>query len=182
MASEPVERFAAEADNARARVASTIDAIQDRLDPRRLFGDTLERVSSGSAQLFGQVRQNAGSVVRSHPLAIGAAIAAVGVALLARSSLAKARVDLGDEYGNYTDYDDGFGYVDPVPTASAAAPVARQRLGVAADRAREIAANAGSSIESNPIVSIVLGLAAGAILGALFPATEAERNFLAGKD
>jgi hypothetical protein len=164
MASEPVERFAAEADSARARVASTIDAIQDRLDPRRLFGDTLERVSSGSAQLFGQVRQNAGSVVRSHPLAIGAAIAAV------------------DEYGNYTDYDDGFGYVDPVPTASAAAPVARQRLGVAADRAREIAANAGSSIESNPIVSIVLGLAAGAILGALFPATEAERNFLAGKD
>ncbi len=183
MASEPVERFAAEADSARERVATTIDAIQERLDPRRILGETLDRLSGGGAQLFGTVRDNAGTAMRRHPLAIGAAVAAVGLALLARSSLSKARVDIRDEIGDYTDYDDGFGYVETASEAPADAPTARsssQRLAAGADRARNLAAGASNKVESNPLVSIILGLAAGAALGALFPTTEIERNMLAG--
>ncbi len=183
MASEPVERFAAEADSARERVASTIDAIQERLDPRRIFGDTLDRLSGGGAQLFGQARDSAGTVARRHPLAIAAAVAAVGLALLARSSLSRARVDIRDEMGDYTDYDDGFGYVETAPdgrAADSAARSSRQRFAAGADRARNIAAGAGDKVDSNPLVSLVLGLAAGAALGALFPTTDIERNMLSG--
>ena len=174
MASEPVERIAAEAEDARTRIASTIDEIQDRLDPRRIVGDAVDRVSDSGRQLVGQ----AGAAMRAHPLAIGAAIAAVGLAFLARGKLASATVNLGDDAGDYTDYDDGFGFVEtqPVPLYDDAEDDGD--TAGAADRARVLAAKAGDSVEANPFVSIILGLAAGAALGALFPATDAERRVL----
>lgn len=194
MAAEPVERFAAEAEDARTRITSTIDEIQERLDPRRIVGDAVDRVSGGGMQLIGQARDMA----RAHPLAVGAAIAAVGLAMLARNKLANATVNLGDDLGDYTDYDDGFGFAESQPTRlyfdedggeedEAPPQSARlQRLQLrqrrvearAKARAGEIAARAGDSIDSNPIGAIIAGLAAGAALGALFPATEAERRAL----
>lgn len=161
MASEPVEQMAAEADVARGRVADTIDALQDRLDPRRLVGDAAERVQNSGRALF----DRAGATVKSHPIAIGAAIAAIGVALLARQRLAGARVDLGDEFADYTDYDDGFGFPDAADAAPAA-PLTASRAPVAEEA------------EANPLVSILIGLAAGAALGALLPTSETERRSL----
>ena len=182
MAAESVERFTAEAEDARTRIASTIDEIQDRLDPRRMLNDAVERVSGGGVHLFGQLKDGA----RAHPLAIAAAVAAIGIAVLARNKLANARVDLGEVTGDYTDYDDDYGAVTARPEAlygdeydsdalaqqgglAAAGTAARARAGA-------VAARAEASVTSNPLVSIVLGLAAGAALGALFPATEAERR------
>ncbi len=173
MGSEPVGDIAAEAEDARLRIASTIDDIQDRLDPRRIMSEAVERVTGTSRQLI----SDAGSAARAHPLAIGAGVLAIGLALLARNKLAKATVNLGDDLGEYTDYDDGFGFAEQRPSRlyadedgdePAEAPVAKPNL----------AERAGGTVEANPIVSVVLGLAAGAALGALFPSTEAERRAL----
>ncbi len=170
MGSEPVERIAAEAEDARTRIAGTIDEIQDRLDPRRIVGDAVERVTGTSMQFLGK----AGTTARAHPVAIGAAVAAVGLALLARNKLSKATVNLGDDFGDYTDYDDGFGFAETRPTR-----LYDDEDGETAEApARAALDRASAGVDSNPIVAIVLGLAAGAALGALFPATEAERRVL----
>jgi ElaB/YqjD/DUF883 family membrane-anchored ribosome-binding protein len=182
MASEPVERLAAEADEARGRVAATIDAIQDRLSPSRLISDAVEKVSNGSRGLIQDLGGNARGAMQKHPLAIGAAVAAVGLALMARRSLANARVDLGDDQTDYTDYDDGFGAADTADDSAAtddiASPGAAARLRAGTARARTLAASAADNVEANPLVSILIGLAAGAALGALFPTTETERRLL----
>lgn len=173
MASEPVERLASESEEARTRIASTIDEIQDRLDPRRIVGDAVDRVSGNSMQVFGVARDAA----RAHPLAIAAAAAAIGLALLARNRLAGAKINLGDGMGDYTDYDDGFGF-DETPSSRRGDDIEDYQVEPVGRPARALAERAGESVESNPIVSILLGLAAGAALGALFPATEAERRAL----
>jgi ElaB/YqjD/DUF883 family membrane-anchored ribosome-binding protein len=173
MASEPVQRIAAEAEDARANIAITLDAIQDRLDPRRIVSDAVERATDTGRQLATQ----ASDALRAHPLALGAAVAAVGVALLARNRLANATVNLGDDLGGYTDYDDGFGFGETKARATGDAEDDDRRLGLAS-RVPEIAARASDGVAANPLVSIVVGLAAGAALGALFPTSEAERRTL----
>jgi hypothetical protein len=78
---------------------------------------------------------------------------------------------MGDELGNYTDYDDGFGFTE----ADAPSPAQPRRVA-----ATETAADTEAEGEAtgNPLVSILIGLAAGAALGAIFPATETERRVL----
>lgn len=165
MGSEPVERLAAESAQARSRIAATIDEIQDRVDPRRIATEAASKAAASSRQAIGAVAETA----RAHPLAIGAGIAAIGLALLARNRLSKAKVNLGDDLGTYTDYDDGYGYDEAAVAVDDDEPVAAKR---------SIIANAGETVEANPMVSIIVGLAAGALLGALFPATEAERKLM----
>jgi hypothetical protein len=157
--SDPVELAAAAADAARDRVTATMDDIQTRLDPRRMVMDTVERVQAGSRALAVQ----AGDAARAHPLALGAAVAALGLALLARNRLANARVDLGDEATDYTDYDDD--YDDATPGRPQAL------VGAVVDDASE-------AVQANPSVAILVGLAAGAALGALLPTSAAERRTL----
>lgn len=174
MASEPVDQIANEAEEARSRIATTIDDIQDKLDPRRILGDVVDRVTGNGRQIVSE----AGTAVRAHPLAIGAVVAAVGVALLARNRLSKATVNLGDDAGDYTDYDDGFGYSSDRPTRLYADEVDVDDDAPPIARAKAPASSSGGRVDANPIVAIVLGLVAGAALGALFPATEAERRAL----
>lgn len=168
MASEPIERLASESEAARARVASTLDEIQNRLDPRRIVEEAVERATGNGLQAIGVVRDAA----RAHPVAIAAAAAAIGLALLARSHLGKAEIDLGDDLADYTDFDDDF---DETPASPRGDDFNYKPSDAAA---RVLAARAGETVESNPLVSILLGLAAGAALGALFPATDAERRVL----
>jgi hypothetical protein len=175
MGSEPVGDIAAEAEEARLRIASTIDDIQDRLDPRRMMSEAVERVTGSSRQLI----SDAGNAARAHPLAIGAGVVAIGIALLARNKLSKATVNLGDDLGEYTDYDDGFGFAEQRPARLYADEGDGDDDGEGPPAARpKLTARASGTVESNPIVSIILGLAAGAALGALFPSTEAERKAL----
>ncbi|MFZ4689046.1 MAG: DUF3618 domain-containing protein [Polymorphobacter sp.] len=178
MASEPVERLASESAQARTRIAATIDEIQDRLDPRRIAAEAVDQVSTSSKQLVDVV----GSTARAHPLAIGAAVAAIGLVLFTRNRLSKARVDLGDDLGDYTDYDDGFVFAETPADAKDVPPARAVRLQARAARlearAQALAGQASETVDSNPVVSIIIGLAAGAALGALFPATEAERRVL----
>ncbi len=180
MASEPVAVLAADAELARTRMGNTIDAIQDRLNPRRIVGEAVERVQGGGVALATQAR----TTLKAHPLAVGAAVAAIGLALLARSKLANAKINLGDNFSSYTDYDDDYGNeaaprggyadeqdddgVDPVDPGLAASR----------RRARDLAAETRDSVSANPLVSIGVGLLAGALLGAIFPSTDAERDLL----
>jgi hypothetical protein len=163
MATGTASRNALPAGDARQRITATIGEIQDRMSPSRLLADGLERVAASSGKFAAGARDAA----RAHPLALGAAAVAVGLALFTRRRLSKARVNLGDDLGDYTDYDDGFGFV--APADDDAAPVARARQPVAAPDKAE---------PGNPVVSILVGLVAGAALGAIFPATDAERRVL----
>jgi hypothetical protein len=165
MATGTASRNALPAGDARQRITATIGEIQDRMSPSRILAEGLERVAASSGQFAAGARDAA----RAHPLALGAAAIAVGVALFTRRRLSKARVDLGDDMGDYTDYDDGFGFAAPVDDD--AAPVARARQPVAAPGKAE-------AEPGNPVVSILIGLLAGAALGAIFPATDAERRVL----
>ena len=152
------------AGDARQRITATIGEIQDRMSPSRILADSLDRVTVSSGKLAVSARDAA----RAHPLALGAAAVAVGVALFARRRLSNARVNLGDDLGNYTDYDDGFGFADkPEGTAP---PVERPR------RLAEVPVETAES--GNPVLSIIIGLVAGAALGAAFPSTDAERRVL----
>jgi ElaB/YqjD/DUF883 family membrane-anchored ribosome-binding protein len=160
MASNPVDQAVAAADDARNRVTATMDDIQNRLDPRRILEDTVSRVQTGSKALATQ----AGEVAKAHPLAIGAAVAALGLALFARNRLSHATVNLGDDATDYTDYDDD--YAEPAPY-DASAP-----------RLQAIASDTRDAVEANPGVAIVVGLIAGAALGALLPVSETERRTL----
>ena len=168
MGSNPVETAAIAAEAARSRVTATMDDIQHRLDPRRIVADAVDRVQTGSRALAVQ----AGDAAKAHPLALGIAIAALGLALLARNRLSKATVNLGDGATEYTDYDDGYGdqsaYDDAAP-----------RIQALVGEARETAIAARETAAANPAAAIVVGLLAGAILGALLPASEAERRTLA---
>jgi ElaB/YqjD/DUF883 family membrane-anchored ribosome-binding protein len=168
MASGPVDQLAAESAAARAKLSATFDEIQDRLDPRKIVGDAVGKVAGNGRQAVASL----GDTVREHPVALGAGIIAIGLALLARNRLAKATVDLGDDLGAYTDYDDGFGY-DDTPL-SRLADLDDEPASVR----RPLAARAGDTVADNPLTSIIVGLVAGAALAALFPSTEAERRVM----
>jgi ElaB/YqjD/DUF883 family membrane-anchored ribosome-binding protein len=158
MASEAVDRFAAEADDARARMTATIDEIQDRLNPRRMAGEALDRLTGGGLQLVGQ----ASDAAKAHPLAIGAAAAAIGLAVLARRGLSNARVDLGDDLAGYSDYEDGYGYAEARLLHVEDRPPRKRRV--------------EEAVTTNPVVSVLVGIAAGAVLGLIFPAAADEPN------
>ena len=156
-ASNPVEAAASAAEAARSRITTTIDDIQYRLDPRRMVSDAVDRVQTGSRTIASQ----AGDVAKSHPVAIGAAIAALGLALLARNRLSHATINMADSGNDYTDYDDGYGeavaYSDPAPSG------------------QTLVGDVRTSNVASPGISIVVGLIAGAIVGALLPVSETER-------
>lgn len=163
MAAETIERLASESAEARTKLAATIDEIQERLDPRRVVSDVVSRASDTGRTAL----SSATGTVKEHPVAIGTAILAVGLALLARNRLSKATINLGDQVGDYTDYDDGFGYDEQASIADDSVTVKRP-----------IIARAGEGVDDYPIVSIVLGLTAGAVLGVLFPTTDTERRLM----
>ena len=160
MASNPVDEAAAAVEVARTRVSATMDDLQERLDPRRMVVEAVSKVQSSSRALAVQ----AGDAAKAHPLAIGTAVAALGLALLARNRLSKATVNLGDGTADYTDYDDD--YAEPMAYEAPAA------------RAQALVGEARESVEANPGIAIVVGLIAGAALGALLPVSDAERRTL----
>lgn len=170
MASESVERSVAEAKDARERVSATIVELQDRLQPRRLVGEAIDRVTGGGLELAGQARDAA----RSHPIAIAAAVGAVGLALIARRQLSRATVDLGDDLAGYTDYDDGFGF----PEAPEADALPETAIPAAARAPRQLASTTGGQVAANPLAALLLGVAAGAAIGMVLPTTATERRAL----
>ena len=162
--SDPVEAAATAAEQARRRVTATMDDIQYRLDPRRIVADTVERLQASSKAIAAQ----AGETAKAHPVALGTAAAALGLALLARNRLAHATINIEDGARDYTDYDDGYG--EEAAFGGAAVP--------SSAKVQALAGDARNTARANPGVSIVVGLIAGAVLGALLPTSETERRAL----
>ncbi|TFU06565.1 DUF3618 domain-containing protein [Polymorphobacter arshaanensis] len=155
-----VESYAADVEATRARIAATIDTLQDRLQPRVLATQAVESLAQTALTAF------AGSgtamlaltrkLLRDHPVATAAAGLGIGVALIARNRLSHAEVNVGDDYEPYSDFDDepALRLVDNVQT------------------------EASGAVEENPLAAVLAGLAAGALLGALFPETRAENKLI----
>lgn len=150
--------FADEADDTRGRIAATIDELQDRLSPRRIVGDAVGSIqSSGSDLIDSGIR-----MLRGHPVAAIAAGLAVGIVVLGGSKLKAAKVDFGDDRESFSDFDDDY----------------RSGESTGNERFALLRSRSGSTIEENPVIAVLVGLAAGALLGVLFPETEKERELL----
>lgn len=148
-----IEDLARAADDAGALLADDLNGLADRLTPRRLIDDALDVVKTRGADLA----RDAGNVVKAHPVATGAAVAAIGLALYAGKRISNAELDLGDGLDDYSDYDDS--------ALTAASD------GTAVQDARAL-------VKDNPVVAILAGIAAGVALALLFPTSAAEKRSL----
>ncbi len=139
---DAINRLAAEASGHRDRLGDAVSELKTRLDPDALFDEAYETASVEGRKLVNKSKD----MVTAHPVAIGAAVAAIGLALLARNTLSNATVDLGDTTADYTDYDDEY------DTDSVAPPSGLSAAGLQ------------DSIAKNPLLSMIIGVVAGAAL------------------
>lgn len=152
-----------EAEVTRERIATTIDDLQNRLSPKALVDSAVDSLNASGAKAFASVKGTA----LSHPLAIAGAGLAVGIALLARSKVKRATIEYGDSYAAYADYDDGY-----------AANLAADDIPVGPARARIEAMQhkAHVAVDDNPLAVVLVGVATGALLGAIMPVSSTEQT------
>ncbi len=155
MSAESVSRLEADATAKKQQLGNTVAELKARANPEALMSDAMDTASVHGQRLLSKTRDT----VSAHPLAIGAAVAALGLALLTRSTLANATVDLGDGSSAYTDYDDSY---DSQPTTATFAAAEQPSSPITL-------ASLEHAISGNPVLSVVLGLAAGALLSAFTP-------------
>jgi hypothetical protein len=148
-----IEDLARAADDAGARLADGINDLAERLTPRRIMDDALNAAKARGSELA----RDATGLVKAHPVVVGAAVAAVGLAVYAGGRISRAELDIDNDLAGYTDYDD----MRPETSVAAASAV----------DAREL-------VTENPVLAILAGLAAGAALAMLFPSSDAERRGL----
>lgn len=158
-----IEDLARAADDAGARLADGINDLADKLTPRRIMDDALNAAKTRGSELA----RDATGLVKAHPVVIGAALAAVGLAVFAGRSISRAELDLDNDndLAGYTDYDDPF-----YAGADADAP--------AVNKVAETAEDARELVSENPVLAILAGLAAGAAMAMLFPSSDGERRSL----
>ena len=149
-----------EAAATRERIADTIDELQARLSPKALVDNALGSLSDAGNNAVASMKEAASG----HPLAIGAAALAIGVALLARSRVQRATVEYGDSYAAYADYDDGY-----AANLADAAPAGKTRQHLDA-----LNMQAHATVDDNPLAVLAVGLATGALLGAIIPVSTVE--------
>ena len=103
------------------------------------------------------------SAASGHPLLLGIAGLTVGVGLLARSRISRATVEYGDSYAAYADYDDGY-----------AANLAEGEPAGPGSHLDAIQHQAHATVDDNPLAVLAVGLATGALLGAVIPVSPVE--------
>ena len=161
MSGETTSEFATEAEDARERIAATIDELQDRLDPRRIVGEAVGTVKAQGSDLV----EEGVRLLRANPVVAAGAALAIGLAVLGQQRLKRATVDLGEGYEAYSDYDDDY--------------AAREKGDAKGERFALLRERTRGSVSDNPLVAVIVGLAAGALLGAIFPETASERRLMA---
>jgi uncharacterized protein DUF3618 len=151
------EQLERTADQIRADLDRTLDALERKLSPSQLLDRSLEYLRDHG----GELTRSAGEAVRRHPVPIMVAVAGIGW-LVASSLRGRREID-----------DDTFG--DEAPYAER--PV-RSRFARAADATRERTRRTQyqvvSQIERQPLLLGGLAVALGALLGAVIPATQYE--------
>ena len=149
-----IEDLARSADDAGASLVDEVNNLADRLTPRRMVDEALTAVKARGSDFS----RDAGNVVKAHPVATGAAVAAIGLALYAGNRISKAEIDLGHDLDDYSDYEDS-------------ALTAAATDGDVGDEARAL-------VQDTPVIAILAGIAAGAALALLFPTSPAEKRSL----
>ena len=160
---DDTKAYEAEAAETRDRIADTIDELQARLSPKALVDNALGSLSSAGSNAAASLR----GAASGHPLLLGAVGLAVGIGLLARSRVSRAKVEYGDSYAAYADYDDG--YAADLASGEPATGKARQHL----DRINH---QAHATVDDNPFAVLAVGVATGALLGAVVPVSPVEAS------
>jgi ElaB/YqjD/DUF883 family membrane-anchored ribosome-binding protein len=151
------EQLERTAEQIRADLDRTLDALERKLSPSQLLDRSLEYLRDHS----GELTRNVGEAVRRHPLPVVLAVAGIG--WLVASTLRSREVIDDDTFGDESPYADR--------------PV-RSRFARAADatraRTRRTQYRVVSQIERQPLLLGGIAIALGALLGAVIPATEYE--------
>jgi len=154
-----------EAEATRDRIAATMEDLQARLSPRTIMNNAVDQLTAKSSNAIDSLKSAAGA----HPLALAAAGLAVGISLLARSKIKGAAIEYGDSYAAYADYDDGY--------AANLSDSEGDVHGVGAAVGR-IGTRASVSVDDNPLAVVLVGIATGALLGAIFPVSNSENRLM----
>jgi len=156
-----------EASETRERISGTVDELQARLSPKALVDTALGSINSAGSHAVASIRGAAGG----HPVVVGAAGLAVGIGLLARSRVGRAKVEYGDSYATYADYDDG--YAANLADGEPAKGRARVQLEALNTRAH-------ATVDDNPLAIVIVGVATGALIGAVVAISPGEASLFAG--
>jgi len=175
------ERLEREVDEARARVGRSANELSDRLSPSEL----LDQALGMAREHAGEFTRNLGAQVKSNPLPM--ILTSVGISWMMMSSRSNGE---GHAY-NYGAYDansdkDEHGINSGLKDSLGhAAQASRDKAHEIADRIHGATANVKHSAQNardnivdfyreQPLIAGSLGIAIGAALGALVPATEME--------
>lgn len=157
--------YETEAQATRERIAAAIDDLTTRLSPQTLVNNAVDSISATGNDALASVR----TALAGHPLVLGAVGLAVGISLLARNRVKGAKVEYGDSYAAYADYDDGY-----------AADLAGREPHVGArERLGDLQYRAHVAVDDSPLAVVAVGVATGALLGVVIPVS-AKENALFG--
>lgn len=156
--------YEAEATVTRDRISATIDGLQERLSPKALVDGALDSFSAARSRAAASMRDAAAR----HPVVLGAVGLAVGVGVLASSRVVRAKVEYGDAYAAYADFDDSYA----ADLAEGEPPVGKARAQLDA-----LQHEATATVGDNPLAVLAVGLAAGALVGAIVRVSSVEADF-----
>jgi hypothetical protein len=157
------------ADQIRADLDRTLDALERKLAPSQLLDRSLAYLRDHGGELTRAV----GETVRSNPIPIALAVAGIG--WLVAATL-RNRNDVDEAYGDESPYADAHYAETSGPRSNFQEHVAatRERLRSAREQTRHTQYQVVSVIERQPLLLGGLAAALGALIGAIIPATEYE--------
>jgi hypothetical protein len=179
------EKLERSADQIRADLDRTLDALERKLSPSQLLDRSLQYLRDHG----GDLTRSVGEAVRHNPVPVVLAVAGIG--RLVASSLRSRRWSHDDEFGDESPYADGRYEEARTRTGKfqgrvaaardrihATGEAAASKFASAADatrqRTRRTRYQVVSQIERQPLLLGGLAVALGALLGAVIPATEYE--------
>lgn len=178
-AGRDAEQLERNADQIRADLDRTLDALERKLSPSQLLDRSLAYLREHS----GELTRSVGDTVRRNPVPVMLAVAGIG--WLVASTL-RGRSDSDDTLGGETPYAERSARQsklhDRVEAAreriyssrAAAASKFAQAAAVTRERTLRTQYQVVSALERRPILFGGLAVAIGALIGALIPATEYE--------
>ncbi len=167
------------ADQIRADMDRTLDALERKLSPSQLLDRSLDYLRDHS----GDVARAVGETVRRNPLPI--VLAAAGIGWLVASTL-RSRSDFDDTFGDESPYADPRArrgrFHDRLDATRerirSSRDAAADKLAQAADATRTQTRRAQhqvmSVVDEQPILLASIAVAIGALIGALIPSTQYE--------
>lgn len=178
-ASRDPEQLERTAEQIRADLDRTLDALEHKLSPSQLLDRSLAYLREHS----GELTRTVGETVRRNPVPIMLAVAGIGWLV---ASTVRGRSDSDDTFGDESPYADRPApqgkFHDRVQAArerihssrSAAANKFARAADVTREQTRRTQYEVVSAIERQPILFGSLAVALGALIGAVIPATQYE--------